>query len=166
MGLLEVKHGLLQIAESLDFLHNNARLIHRAISPEVRTSYLVFFTTCKIVEIQIDQGRIHLDVTLVFCQLFYLTNKVGFILRLYQPTCHCCLHYSEKKLIRKMSKLQFYYFIYIFMFLLQVGGSRNIECNLMWMYIHAECLYYIKWCLEAWWIWFCNLNRSGLRQYG
>lgn len=35
MGLLEVKHGLLQIAETLDFLHNNARLIHRAISPEV-----------------------------------------------------------------------------------------------------------------------------------
>ncbi|KAG6659159.1 SCY1-like protein 2 [Carya illinoinensis] len=34
MSLLEVKHGLLQIAESLDFLHNNARLIHRAISPE------------------------------------------------------------------------------------------------------------------------------------
>lgn len=35
MGLLEVKHGLLQIAETLDFLHNNAHLIHRAISPEV-----------------------------------------------------------------------------------------------------------------------------------
>lgn len=34
MGLLEVKHGLLQIAESLDFLHNHARLVHRAISPE------------------------------------------------------------------------------------------------------------------------------------
>ncbi|KAI3946629.1 hypothetical protein MKW92_036371 [Papaver armeniacum] len=34
MGLLEVKHGLLQIAESLDFLHNNAHLIHPAISPE------------------------------------------------------------------------------------------------------------------------------------
>ncbi|KAM7253073.1 hypothetical protein ACFE04_025691 [Oxalis oulophora] len=34
MGLLEVKHGLLQMAESLDFLHNNARLIHRAIAPE------------------------------------------------------------------------------------------------------------------------------------
>ncbi|KAM2675545.1 hypothetical protein EV1_002299 [Malus domestica] len=34
MGILEVKHGLLQLAESLDFLHNNARLIHRAISPE------------------------------------------------------------------------------------------------------------------------------------
>lgn len=34
MGLLEVKHGLLQIAESLDFLHNNACLIHRSISPE------------------------------------------------------------------------------------------------------------------------------------
>ncbi|KAL2893921.1 SCY1-like protein 2 [Bienertia sinuspersici] len=34
MGLLEVKHGLLQVAESLEFLHNNARLIHRAISPE------------------------------------------------------------------------------------------------------------------------------------
>ncbi|XP_039115963.1 SCY1-like protein 2 [Dioscorea cayenensis subsp. rotundata] len=34
MGILEVKHGLLQVAESLDFLHNNAHLIHRAISPE------------------------------------------------------------------------------------------------------------------------------------
>lgn len=34
MGLLEVKHGLLQIAESLDFLHNHAHLIHGAISPE------------------------------------------------------------------------------------------------------------------------------------
>ncbi|CAI9266360.1 unnamed protein product [Lactuca saligna] len=34
MGLLEVKHGLLQVAECLDFLHNNACLIHRAISPE------------------------------------------------------------------------------------------------------------------------------------
>ncbi|KAI3819920.1 hypothetical protein L1987_13773 [Smallanthus sonchifolius] len=34
MGLLEVKHGLLQIAESLDFLHNNACLIHRGISLE------------------------------------------------------------------------------------------------------------------------------------
>nr|XP_009788433.1 PREDICTED: SCY1-like protein 2 [Nicotiana sylvestris] len=34
MGLLEVKHGLLQIAETLDFLHGNARLIHRSISPE------------------------------------------------------------------------------------------------------------------------------------
>ncbi|XP_058759904.1 SCY1-like protein 2 A [Vicia villosa] len=34
MGLLEVKHGLLQLAESLDFLHNQAHLIHRAISPE------------------------------------------------------------------------------------------------------------------------------------
>ncbi|XP_022861514.1 SCY1-like protein 2 isoform X2 [Olea europaea var. sylvestris] len=34
MGLLEVKHGLLQIAETLGFLHNNACLIHRALSPE------------------------------------------------------------------------------------------------------------------------------------
>lgn len=34
MGLLEVKHGLLQVSESLDFLHNNASLIHRAICPE------------------------------------------------------------------------------------------------------------------------------------
>ncbi|KAL4333607.1 hypothetical protein GQ457_07G019920 [Hibiscus cannabinus] len=34
MSLLEVKHGLLQIAETLDFLHNNAHLIHCAISPE------------------------------------------------------------------------------------------------------------------------------------
>ncbi|KAL6842554.1 hypothetical protein ACP4OV_027398 [Aristida adscensionis] len=34
MGLLEVKHGLLQVAETLDFLHNNAHLAHRSISPE------------------------------------------------------------------------------------------------------------------------------------
>ncbi|KAG6388921.1 hypothetical protein SASPL_150357 [Salvia splendens] len=34
MGILEIKHGLLQIAETLDFLHSNACLIHRAISPE------------------------------------------------------------------------------------------------------------------------------------
>ncbi|KAL8225431.1 hypothetical protein R6Q57_017988 [Mikania cordata] len=34
MSLLEVKHGLLQVAESLDFLHNNAHLIHRGLSPE------------------------------------------------------------------------------------------------------------------------------------
>uniref|UniRef100_A0A0D6R132 Protein kinase domain-containing protein n=1 Tax=Araucaria cunninghamii TaxID=56994 RepID=A0A0D6R132_ARACU len=34
MGQLEIKHGLLQLAETLGFLHNNARLIHRAISPE------------------------------------------------------------------------------------------------------------------------------------
>ncbi|KAJ0231993.1 Uncharacterized protein HA466_0294670 [Hirschfeldia incana] len=34
MSLLEVKHGLLQISETLNFLHSNAQLIHRAISPE------------------------------------------------------------------------------------------------------------------------------------
>ncbi|KAI5000938.1 hypothetical protein ZWY2020_010897 [Hordeum vulgare] len=34
MGILEIKHGLLQVAETLDFLHNNAHLAHRAISPE------------------------------------------------------------------------------------------------------------------------------------
>ncbi|XP_062215123.1 SCY1-like protein 2 A [Phragmites australis] len=34
MGLLEIKHGLLQVAETLDFLHSNAHLAHRAISPE------------------------------------------------------------------------------------------------------------------------------------
>ncbi|KAB2071814.1 hypothetical protein ES319_A08G248500v1 [Gossypium barbadense] len=34
MGLVEVKHGLRQVAECLNFLHNNARIVHRAISPE------------------------------------------------------------------------------------------------------------------------------------
>ncbi|KAL5227462.1 hypothetical protein ABZP36_015727 [Zizania latifolia] len=34
MGLLEIKHGLLQVSETLDFLHNNAHLAHRSISPE------------------------------------------------------------------------------------------------------------------------------------
>jgi len=35
LGELEMKHGLLQLTETLEFLHNNARLLHRAISPEV-----------------------------------------------------------------------------------------------------------------------------------
>ncbi|MCO5572030.1 hypothetical protein L7F22_025781 [Adiantum nelumboides] len=34
LGKLELKHGLLQLADSLSFLHNNARLVHRALSPE------------------------------------------------------------------------------------------------------------------------------------
>ncbi|XP_024396170.1 LOW QUALITY PROTEIN: SCY1-like protein 2 A [Physcomitrium patens] len=34
LGQLEVKHGLLQLTETLGFLHNNARLLHRAIGPE------------------------------------------------------------------------------------------------------------------------------------
>lgn len=45
MGLLEVKHGLLQVAETLDFIHNNAHLIHRAISPEV---VIVDFFFCAL----------------------------------------------------------------------------------------------------------------------
>ncbi|KAF8766294.1 hypothetical protein HU200_007810 [Digitaria exilis] len=48
MGLLEIKHELLQLAETLDFLHNNAHLAHRAISPEVITIPLlitVFITS-------------------------------------------------------------------------------------------------------------------------
>lgn len=44
MSLLEVKHGLLQIAETLNFLHNNAHLIHRAVSPEVGFSKLLLIT--------------------------------------------------------------------------------------------------------------------------
>ncbi|CAI0556333.1 unnamed protein product [Linum tenue] len=44
MGLLEVKHGLLQIAETLDFLHNNAHLIHRAIAPEASSWSNVLMT--------------------------------------------------------------------------------------------------------------------------
>lgn len=43
MGLLEIKHGLLQIAESLNFLHSNAHLIHRAVSPEVSILFQLFF---------------------------------------------------------------------------------------------------------------------------
>lgn len=43
MSLLEMKHGLLQIAESLEFLHSNARLIHRAISPEVSALPYAYF---------------------------------------------------------------------------------------------------------------------------
>ncbi|GBG61581.1 hypothetical protein CBR_g22378 [Chara braunii] len=34
MSNLEMKHGFLQLAESLSFLHNDAHLVHRAISPQ------------------------------------------------------------------------------------------------------------------------------------
>lgn len=56
MSLLEMKHGLLQVSESLEFLHSNARLLHRAISPEVIASpfmvssvltYYNLFLLCK-----------------------------------------------------------------------------------------------------------------------
>ncbi|KAJ6832721.1 SCY1-like protein 2 isoform X1 [Iris pallida] len=49
MGLLEVKHVLLQISESLDFLHNNAHLIHRAISPEFSPVLLLLGLSSSIV---------------------------------------------------------------------------------------------------------------------
>jgi hypothetical protein len=51
MGLLEIKHGLLQVAETLDFLHNNAHLAHRAISPEVTiiTILLPYNFLCHLV---------------------------------------------------------------------------------------------------------------------
>jgi len=38
LGQLEIKHGLMQLAEALSFIHRNARLIHRGISPEVGAS--------------------------------------------------------------------------------------------------------------------------------
>ncbi|CAN1294955.1 SCY1-like protein 2 A [Linum perenne] len=47
MGLLEVKHGLLQLAETLDFLHNNAHLIHRAIAPEASSYCLNVLLTAS-----------------------------------------------------------------------------------------------------------------------
>lgn len=46
LGQLEIKHGLLQLAESLSFLHTNARLIHCAISPEVRKAKLLIGCCC------------------------------------------------------------------------------------------------------------------------
>lgn len=46
LGQLEIKHGLLQVAETLNFIHNNARLIHRAISPEVRSCIQMQILIC------------------------------------------------------------------------------------------------------------------------
>eukprot|EP00271_Cylindrocystis_brebissonii_P007039 TRINITY_DN2014_c0_g1_i1.p1 TRINITY_DN2014_c0_g1~~TRINITY_DN2014_c0_g1_i1.p1 ORF type:complete len:1212 (+),score=286.96 TRINITY_DN2014_c0_g1_i1:322-3957(+) len=40
LGQLEVKHGLLQVTETLKFLHQNAKIVHRSISPET-----IFITT-------------------------------------------------------------------------------------------------------------------------
>ncbi|KAL6615583.1 hypothetical protein ACP70R_037853 [Stipagrostis hirtigluma subsp. patula] len=48
MGLLEIKHGLLQLAETLDFLHNNAHLAHRSISPEVVTVFITSSGSWKL----------------------------------------------------------------------------------------------------------------------
>lgn len=33
MSELEKKHGLLQLCETLSFIHDNARVLHRAINP-------------------------------------------------------------------------------------------------------------------------------------
>ncbi|CAI5473747.1 unnamed protein product, partial [Closterium sp. Yama58-4] len=34
LGQLEIKHGLMQLAETLSFIHRNANIIHRGINPE------------------------------------------------------------------------------------------------------------------------------------
>lgn len=82
MGLLEVKHGLLQMAETLDFLHNNARLIHRAISPEVK-SYLLSLSLSLIsshvaVIICVSWSSIFICVPFYFPQVVMKKNIVAF----------------------------------------------------------------------------------------
>lgn len=68
MGLLEVKHGLLQVAETLDFLHNNARLVHRSISPEVKLfSYLYRGVQFKI-SVEITSSYLTALVLLPYCK--------------------------------------------------------------------------------------------------
>jgi len=70
MGLLEVKHGLLQIAESLDFLHNHAHLIHRAIAPEVTTFFISF---CLL--IYFDLVNFSPSVIFLLTRFFYFFGK-------------------------------------------------------------------------------------------
>ncbi|TVU35952.1 hypothetical protein EJB05_17859 [Eragrostis curvula] len=64
MGLLEIKHGLLQVAETLDFLHNNAHLAHRAISPE--TVFITSSGSWKLggfgFALSVDQATWWLDI--------------------------------------------------------------------------------------------------------
>lgn len=69
MGLLEVKHGLLQIAESLDFLHNHAHLIHRAIAPEVTTFFISFRPLIHFDLVNFSPLVIFLD------KIFFLENN-------------------------------------------------------------------------------------------
>lgn len=88
MGLLEVKHGLLQMAETLDFLHNNARLIHRAISPEVK-SYLLSLSLFNFQPCGCD-NLCKLEFHIYLCSLLFSpscyeekhSGFLGFILRL------------------------------------------------------------------------------------
>ena len=55
LGQLETKHGLLQLSETLDFLHNKARVLHRAISPEVRI-YSCTILLLVSVEVYVTSG--------------------------------------------------------------------------------------------------------------
>ncbi|AQK96599.1 ARM repeat superfamily protein [Zea mays] len=74
MGLLEIKHGLLQVAETLDFLHNNAHLAHRAISPE--TVFITSNGSWKLggfgFALSVDQAAVGLSLT--SSQLFHYSD--------------------------------------------------------------------------------------------
>lgn len=98
MGLLEVKHGLLQIAESLDFLHSNASLIHRAISPE--NVYITSSGAWKLAgfgfAIPIDQASSGLTSTQAF---HYPEYDVEDSILPLQPS----LNYTAPELVRSQS---------------------------------------------------------------
>ncbi|KAG0495015.1 hypothetical protein HPP92_006009 [Vanilla planifolia] len=98
MGLLEVKHGLLQIAESLDFLHNNAHLIHRAISPE--TVFITSSGAWKLggfgFAIPVDQASSGLTSALTF---HYPEYDVEDSILPLQPS----LNYTAPELVRSKS---------------------------------------------------------------
>ncbi|XP_020591543.1 SCY1-like protein 2 [Phalaenopsis equestris] len=98
MGLLEIKHGLLQIAESLDFLHNNAHLIHRAISPE--TVFITSTGAWKLggfgFAIPIDQASSDLTETQTF---HYPEYDVEDSILPLQPS----LNYTAPELVRSKS---------------------------------------------------------------
>ncbi|KAJ6851299.1 SCY1-like protein 2 isoform X1 [Iris pallida] len=98
MGLLEIKHGLLQLAESLDFLHNNARLIHRAVSPE--TVFITAAGAWKLggfgFAIPVDQASGGLSST---HQFHYPEYEVEDSILPLQPS----LNYTAPELVRSKS---------------------------------------------------------------
>lgn len=95
MGILEIKHGLLQIAETLDFLHNNARLIHRAISPEV----VIYFLQYSIIQMT----SVHY-VWSLWCRILMINSRLFsvnlkfFYLSLWKRrsySCQCLLRFFK-----------------------------------------------------------------------
>lgn len=97
LGQLEVKHGMLQLAETLDFLHNKARVLHRAISPEVS----IHFRNYPVLTFCLSWRSMS-----VRNKSFYVIEIIG-LLRLVHmvPVCRLLIHDSLEYLAPRFTHI-------------------------------------------------------------